>query len=83
MRNSRTGGDWGALYELGCLIGIIISLAVGAYLSALVVSNPTAAGILGALFLTVLGIYAWFRFCFERNLAVLLCALDHIMTLQP
>lgn len=65
------------------LIGVIVSLISGAYLSALIASNPSAAGILGVLLLIVLGIYAWFRFCFERNRTVLLCALDHIKTLQP
>lgn len=65
------------------LIGIIISLTVGAYLSALAASNPITVGVLVALFLIVLGIYAWFRFCFERDRTVLLCALNHITTLQP
>ena len=65
------------------LIGIIISLAAGTYLSALVASSSISAGILGVLFLTVLGIYARLRICFERNRTVLLCALDHIKTLQP
>ena len=65
------------------LIGIIVSLMAGGYLSALIASNPLSAGIFGALFLIVLGIYAWFRFCFERNRTVLLCALEHIKTLQP
>lgn len=65
------------------LIGMIISLAAGTYLSALVDSNSIAAGILGTLFLTVLGIYARLRFCFERSRTVLLCALDHVKTLQP
>lgn len=64
------------------LIGIIISLTVGAYLSALAASNPITVGVLVALFLIVLGIYAWFRFCFERDRTVLLCALNHITTLQ-
>lgn len=65
------------------LIGIIVSFMAGGYLSALIASNPLSAGIFGALFLIVLGIYAWFRFCFERNRTVLLCALEHIKTLQP
>lgn len=64
------------------LIGMIFSLTAGAYLSALVASDPNAAGILGVLFLIVLGIYACLRFCFERNQTVLLCALDHIMTIK-
>ena len=33
--------------------------------------------------LIALGIYAWFRLCFERNQTVLLGALNHIKTLQP
>lgn len=64
------------------LIGLIISLTVGAYLSALAASNSIAAGVLVALFLIVLGIYAWFRLCFERNRAMLLCALNHLKTMR-
>lgn len=62
------------------LIGMIISLAVGAYLSTLPVEIAVA---LLAIFLVILGAYAWFRFCFERDRTVLLCALNHITTLQP
>lgn len=62
------------------LIGMIISLAVGAYLSALAASDPF---LFVVLFLVALGLYAWFRYCFERNRSVLLCALDHIRDLQP
>lgn len=62
------------------LIGMIISLAVGAYLSSLPVGIAAA---LLATFLVVLGIYGWFRFCFERDRTVLLCALEHIKHLQP
>lgn len=65
------------------LIGIIASLMAGGYLSALIASNPTLAEIFMVLFLVALGIYAWFRYCFERNRTVLLCALNHIKTLQP
>ena len=36
------------------LIGIIVSLMAGGYLSALIASNPLSAGIFGALFLIVL-----------------------------
>lgn len=57
------------------LIGIIISLVVGAYLSTLSVG---LAVVLLVSFLAVLGIYAWFRFCFERSRTVLLCAIDHM-----
>lgn len=64
------------------LIGLIVSLAVGAYLSALAANNSIAAGVLVALFLIVLGIYAWFRLCFERNRAMLLCALNHLKTMR-
>lgn len=64
------------------LIGLIISLTVGAYLSALAASNSIAAGVLVALFLIVLGIYARFRLCFERNRAMLLCALNHLKTMR-
>lgn len=64
------------------LIGLIISLTVGAYLSALAASNSIAVGVLVALFLIVLGIYAWFRLCFERNRAMLLCALNHLKTMR-
>ena len=65
------------------LIGIIISLTVGAYLSALIASNPIAARIIVALFLIVLGIYALLRSYFEQKRTILLCALGHIKTLQP
>lgn len=65
------------------LIGIIISLTVGAYLSALIASNPIAARIIVALFLIVLGIYALLRSHFEQKRTILLCALGHIKTLQP
>ena len=64
------------------LIGIIASLMAGGYLSALIASNPTSAEIFMVLFLVALGIYAWFRYCFERDRTVLLCALNHITTLQ-
>lgn len=57
------------------LIGMIISLAVGAYLSTLPVGIAVA---LLATFLVVLGVYAGFRFCFECDRTVLLCALEHI-----
>lgn len=57
------------------LIGITISLVVGAYLSTLSVGF---AVVLLVPFLAVLGIYAWFRFCFERSRTVLLCAIDHM-----
>lgn len=57
------------------LIGMIISLVVGAYLSTLPVGVAVAFLV---PFLVILGIYAWFRFCFERNRTVLLCAIDHI-----
>lgn len=62
------------------LIGMIISLAAGAYLSTLTVGLAVA---LLATFLVVLGAYAWFRFCFERDRTVLLCALEHTKHLQP
>ena len=65
------------------LIGIIASLMAGGYLSALIASNPTLAEIFMVLFLVALGIYAWFRYCFERDRTVLLCALEHIKHLQP
>lgn len=65
------------------LIGIIASLMAGGYLSALIASNPTLAEIFMVLFLVALGIYAWVRYCFERNRTVLLCALNHVKTLQP
>lgn len=64
------------------VISMIISLTVGGCLSAWAVSNSIAAGVFVTLFLIALGIYAWFRFCFERNRTVLLCALNHIKTLQ-
>lgn len=62
------------------LIGMIFSLAVGAYLSTLPIGIAVA---LLAAFLVVLGVYAWSRFCFERDRTVLLCALEHIKQLQP
>lgn len=65
------------------VISMIISLTVGGCLSAWAASNSVAAGVFVTLFLIALGIYVWFRFCFERNQTVLLCALDHIKTLQP
>lgn len=65
------------------LIGIIASLMAGGYLSALIASHPISAEFFVVLFLVALGIYAWFRFCFERNRTVLLCALNHIKTLRP
>lgn len=65
------------------VIGMIISLTVGGCLSSWAASNSIAAGVFMTLFLLVLGLYAWFRFCFERNRTVLLCALNHIKTLQP
>lgn len=64
------------------LIGLIVSLTAGAYLSALAASDPILFVVFVALFLVVLGIYAWFRYCFERNRSVLLCALDHIKTVR-
>lgn len=64
------------------LIGLIISLAAGAYLSALAASDPILFVVFVVLFLVALGIYAWFRYCFERNRSVLLCALDHIKTVR-
>lgn len=65
------------------VISMIISLTVGGCLSAWAVSNSIAVGASVTLFLIALGIYTWFRFCFERNRTVLLCALNHIKTLQP
>lgn len=65
------------------LIGLIISLTAGAYLSALAASDSLLLVVFVVLFLVTLGIYVWFRYCFERNRSVLLCALDHIKTLQP
>lgn len=65
------------------VISMIISLTVGGCLSAWAANNSIAAGVCVALFLIALGKYAWFRFCFERNRTVLLCALNHIKTLQP
>lgn len=62
------------------LIGMIFSLAVGAYLSTLPIGIAVA---LLVAFLVVLGVYAWSRFCFERDRTVLLCALEHIKQLQP
>lgn len=62
------------------LIGMIISLVVGAYLSTLP-AGPAVA--LSALFLIALEIYALFRSSFEQNRTMLLCALGHIKTLQP
>jgi len=59
------------------LIGMIFSLA---YLSTLPIGIAVA---LLAAFLVVLGVYAWSRFCFERDRTVLLCALEHIKQLQP
>lgn len=64
-------------------ISMIISLTVGGCLSAWVANKSIAAGGFVTLFLITLGIYAWFRLCFERNRTVLLCALNHIKTLQP
>lgn len=61
------------------LIGMIISLAVGAYLSTLPIEIAVA---LLVAFLVVLGVYAWSRFCFERDRTVLLCALNHIKTIK-
>lgn len=65
------------------VISMIISLTVGGCLSAWAASNSIAAMVFVTLCLIALGIYAWFRFCFERNRTVLLCALNHIKTLQP
>ena len=65
------------------LISLIISLTAGAYLSALAASDSILFVVFAVLFLVALGIYAWFRYCFERNRSVLLCALNHIKTLQP
>ena len=62
------------------LNGMFFSLAVGAYLSTLPIGIAVA---LLAAFLVVLGVYAWSRFCFERDRTVLLCALEHIKQLQP
>lgn len=65
------------------VISMIISLTVGGCLSAWAANSSIAAGVFVVLVLIILGIYAWFRFCFERNRTMLLCALNHIKTLQP
>lgn len=64
------------------LIGLVISFIAGLFSSALAASNPIQAAVFVAL-LVALTIYARFRMCFERNRTVLLCALNHIKTLQP
>lgn len=65
------------------VISMIISLTVGGCLSAWAGNNSIAAGVFVTPCLIALGIYAWFRLCFERNQTVLLGALNHIKTLQP
>ncbi len=65
------------------VISMIISLTVGGCLSAWAGNNSISAGVFVTPCLIALGIYAWFRLCFERNQTVLLGALNHIKTLQP